>query len=109
MRAKPDKSFVRISDWIGSRDPKFSSCEYYISVHNKHNTWSLKDIAVDINGTIYDLKISIYSCKLTSNKEKKGVCDTDEKKRRVSRDVSGYFRVIKCTDFGNNIATLASE
>jgi len=54
-QAKPDKSFVRISDRIGSRDPKFSSCEYYISVQNKHSAWSLKDVAVDINGTIYKI------------------------------------------------------
>jgi len=52
---KPDKSFVKISDRIGSRDPKFPSCEYYISVQNKHSTWSLKDVAVDINGTIYQI------------------------------------------------------
>jgi hypothetical protein len=54
-QAKPDKSFVSISDRIGSRDPKFSSCEYYISVQNKHSAWSLKDVAVDINGTIYKI------------------------------------------------------
>lgn len=52
---KPDRSFVKISDRIGSRDPKFPSCEYYISVQNLHSTWSLKDVAVDVNGTIYKI------------------------------------------------------
>jgi hypothetical protein len=50
---QPDRSFVKISDKIGSRDPNSANCEYLITVQNLHRTWSLKNVAVDINGTIY--------------------------------------------------------
>jgi hypothetical protein len=50
---EPDRSFVKISDRIGSRDPNSANCEYHITVQNLHKTWSLKNVAVDINGTIY--------------------------------------------------------
>ena len=51
--AKPDRSYVKISDRIGSRNPNSPDCEYYIKVQNLHNRWSLKNVAVDINGTVY--------------------------------------------------------
>jgi hypothetical protein len=50
---QPDRSFVKISDNIGSRDPNSAYCEYHITVQDLHKTWSLKNVAVDINGTIY--------------------------------------------------------
>lgn len=50
---QPDRSFVKISDRIGSRDPNSPDCEYLITVRNLHKTWSLKNVAVDINGTVY--------------------------------------------------------
>ena len=50
---QPDRSFVKISDRIGSKDPNSSDCEYLITVKNLHKTWSLKNVAVDINGTVY--------------------------------------------------------
>jgi hypothetical protein len=51
--AKPDRSYVKISDRIGSRDPNSPDCEYYIKVQNLHTRWSLKNVAVDLNGTVY--------------------------------------------------------
>jgi len=51
--AKPDRSYVKISDRIGSRNPNSPDCEYYIKVQNLHDRWSLKNVAVDINGTVY--------------------------------------------------------
>jgi hypothetical protein len=52
---KPDRSFVKISDRIGSRDPNSPDCEFYIKVQNLHTRWSLKNVAVDLNGTVYVL------------------------------------------------------
>jgi hypothetical protein len=51
--AKPDRSYVKISDRIGSRDPNSPDCEYYIKVQNLHTRWSLKNVAVDLNGIVY--------------------------------------------------------
>jgi len=50
---QPDRSFVKISDRIGSRNPNSPDCEYLITVQNLHKMWSLKNVAVDINGTVY--------------------------------------------------------
>jgi len=53
--SKPGRASVRISDRIGSRDPNSADCEYYIKVQNLHDRWSLINVAVDINGTIYPI------------------------------------------------------
>lgn len=50
---KPDRSYVKVSDRIGSRNPNSPDCEYYIEVRNLHDRWSLRNVAVDINGTVY--------------------------------------------------------
>jgi hypothetical protein len=50
---KPDRSYVKISDRMGSRNPNSPDIEYYIKVQNLHDRWSLINVAVEIDGTVY--------------------------------------------------------